>query len=78
MKYKCKSLSLSELNVGPFGVQPPLCDNCCNKDCTNLIVDKDISIFGITKRQKLLMKATGFYAVVDCEGFILCTKEQTP
>lgn len=76
MKYDCKLFSLSDLPVGPFGLIMSCCDRCCNQDCSNPIVNKDVSLFGVVKSEKVFMKATGFYIVADCEGFMPCEEER--
>ena len=48
----------------------PLCDKCGTKDCSNAIVLKEVSVFGINKKYKLCTRGEELFVVVDCEGFI--------
>ena len=69
MKYRTKVCSISSAPISAAGPIRSLCTFCKNKNCSNNIVKKSISIFGMNEQQKLLMRANDYYCVVDCEGF---------
>ncbi|MFW6015248.1 MAG: hypothetical protein ACOCRK_02275 [bacterium] len=48
----------------------PLCNKCHSIDCTNRIEYKNVSILGITRKMRVLVKGNSVYIVVDCKGFV--------
>ncbi len=70
MEYKCKTLNINQLNVGPQGFIMPLCEDCCTRDCTNPIESISISIMGVTRKVKVYNRGNTPQFVVECEGYI--------
>jgi len=69
MKYKNVSIPISQLIVTHEGVVEPKCNSCKTKDCTNTIVKKGVSFFGVNKKCRVLRRGASEYFVVDCEGY---------
>jgi len=55
---------------GPTGVIEPLCNSCISKDCTNPIQKQKISIMGIKKEHRILIRGYEYVAVIQCEGYL--------
>ena len=70
MKYKTKSIPLTQLIATNKGFFQPLCNDCQTSDCENDIEIKKISILGITVESRLLAKKDDAHMVVACEGYI--------
>lgn len=70
MEYRCKTVSLDKLSIGPIGVICSLCDRCASQDCSNPIQNVDVSILGIIARHKAYIRGDEPYFVVACEGFL--------
>ena len=70
MKYKTKSVPLTQLIATNKGFLQPLCNDCRTLDCENDIEIKKISILGVTVEGKLLAKKDDSYMVIGCEGYI--------
>jgi len=56
--------------IGPQGFVKPLCDTCSCRDCSNSIEKMNVSIFGVTKKVKVLNKGVNPSFVVQCEGYL--------
>lgn len=69
MRYKNASVSLSKLIIGNSGTIKPLCNDCKTRDCTHSIERKKVSVFGMTKEYRVMMKGPQPFCVVQCEGF---------
>jgi len=71
MEYECKMVSLSRLVVTDKGaLKTPLCDSCFSSDCSNKLAKKDVSIFGVISRHRVIRKGTELFFVVSCKGYI--------
>ena len=69
MKYRNKTVSLSQMVITAAGAIHPLCNNCTTKDCSHVIEKKRVSVFGVNKDWRLMFKGTDFQVVIDCEGY---------
>lgn len=70
MKYPCQTIDIKKITVGYDGFIEPLCNECKSMDCTNLIEYKKVSILGITKTMRVMVRGNNIYYVVDCKGYI--------
>lgn len=70
MEYRCKTIPIGKVPVGPRGVILPLCNTCQCKDCTNPIQSFEISIQGATQKHRIYMRNDEPYFVIICEGFM--------
>ena len=69
MEYHAKTIPLANCPISSAGLIEPLCDICKVVDCTNQVEKRTVSIMGITRRWKLLIRGTDPYLVVECDGF---------
>jgi len=69
MEYRVKTVQLSCCPIGPVGMVDPLCNFCKVSDCSHQIENRLISLVGVTKKWKLLVRGNEPYLVVECEGF---------
>jgi len=69
VEYKCTTIDMSRLNVGPKGFVMPICEICKTKDCSNPIEKTKISILGVKKEIRVFSRGIGAKFVVKCEGF---------
>jgi len=69
MQYKCKTIPLTTLLVGPYGLVTSLCDRCLTKDCENPIENKIVSIMGVSRNIRSYMKGDDAYFVIECQGY---------
>ncbi len=58
------------INRGKDGITVPLCTNCQSPDCTHKIHNIQVSTLGIKSHQRLLVKGSGIYSVVQCDGYV--------
>ena len=70
MEYPCQTISLQKMLCGPKGVVEPLCNNCTSKDCSNPVQWQKISVMGIKKEYRILIRGYEYLAVVQCEGYL--------
>ena len=70
MEYKCKTMNISQMNVGPNGFIMPICELCKTMDCTNSIEKRKVSILGVTKEIRIFSQGSEQRFVVQCEGFV--------
>ena len=70
MEYKCKTMTIAQINVGPNGFIMPICETCDTRDCTNPIEKTKISILGVTKEIRIFSRGTEQRFVVQCEGYV--------
>ena len=70
MRFPCKKVSVEKLMIGPQGQMEPLCNSCINRECSNPIERKQISVFGVTKTYRLFCNSGNVHAIVDCEGYV--------
>lgn len=70
MKYKCKSVPMTQMIATPKGFLEPLCNDCETLDCENDIEIKKTSVLGITVESRLLAKRDESHMVIACEGYI--------
>lgn len=75
-RYQVKLGSIARLPVSPAGVQRPLCDSCCNKDCGNPIEFVQMSVFGLTEPTRLYKTGGSYMPVIRCEGYIPSQKKE--
>ncbi|MFW5891113.1 MAG: hypothetical protein ACOCUI_02740 [bacterium] len=76
MEYECQVKPVRSLEKGIANLKKPLCTRCSNTSCTNPIIEKKISIFGINYTTKLLQSADRMFFVISCEGFQMEEKEE--
>ena len=70
MDYKVtKTLSLNKVPITSKEVVQSLCSSCKTRDCTNRVEWKDVAIFGIMKKYKLLIRISEPVIVLDCQGY---------
>ncbi|MFA5598959.1 MAG: hypothetical protein WDA06_00045 [Phenylobacterium sp.] len=70
MEYKIKTITVEKLLVSYDGVVTSLCDKCGSLDCSNIVENRTISIFGKNETHKVIKRGKSFFFVVECEGFI--------
>ena len=70
MEYPCKTVSMSRMLLSHKGPIEPLCTSCKSEDCKNPIEIRRVSIFGIVKEHKFLVRGTDPMAVIQCEGYV--------
>lgn len=71
MEYRCRTIPINTVPVGPTGIVCPLCDRCTSKDCSNPIHNVEVSLLGITAKHRAYIRGAEPYFVMVCEGFIL-------
>lgn len=71
MDYNCKTVSLNKVLFDNKGLIRSLCDTCQTKDCSNNIESRNVSILGVNKQMRVLVKGHEIFLVVGCEGYIL-------
>lgn len=69
MNYRCKTVLLNSLIVGPTGIVMPLCEDCKTTDCDNPIEKRSVSIMGVSRKVRSYMRGDVAYFVIDCQGF---------
>lgn len=69
MKYRNRTLPLNQLHLKNKGYAKPLCNDCVTKDCTHIIERKRVSILGVNKDWRVMMKGTEPTLVYSCDGF---------
>lgn len=69
MRYNCKSIPVTKLVPSKKGFVTSLCDSCCTRDCENNIEKRQVSMLGIVKTMKLLVKSNDPYIVINCDGY---------
>lgn len=69
MEYKCEIVSASKLIATPLGFISSLCDKCKTLDCSNPIEKKKMSVIGIQKEVRVLVRGGFDYYVCSCQGF---------
>jgi hypothetical protein len=70
MEYQCKVIPISRLPVSFEGVVEPLCTNCQSRDCSNNPEIMKVSVLGIMKKYKVLVRGGDAVIVIDCQGYI--------
>ena len=70
MQYKCRTIPLIQLQPTNKGYFKPLCITCQSKDCENPIQFQDVSICGVTEKQRCWVSWMDVSIVVQCEGYI--------
>lgn len=69
MEYKVKAVDSSRLIPAGSGTLKSLCNYCCNKNCSNNIEEKTVSIMGVNETQKFFIRGGFPLLVIECEGF---------
>jgi len=69
MKYKNQNIPVTRVISGIHGPISPLCNQCTTTDCSHLIVEKDVSVIGVKKKWRCLMKGRDAHIVITCDGF---------
>jgi len=69
MDYNCRAMSLSRTLVTGFGILEPLCNLCKCTDCSNPVEFQKVSMMGVEKKWRLIVRGGEPCIVVDCEGF---------
>jgi len=70
LRYPCQKVGIDKLVMTHEGVIESLCEHCRNKDCTNPIQLREISVFGVMKKMRLYVASQDPLMVVKCEGYI--------
>ncbi len=70
MEYPCKSVNMSKMLLTNKGPIEPLCTKCKSEDCKNSVEIRKISIFGIVKEHRFLIRGTEPMCVIQCDGYI--------
>ena len=70
MEYQCRSIQISKLLLGVEGIIESLCETCKSTDCSNNIENRTISILGISKKRKVLMRGNEASIVISCKGYV--------
>ena len=71
MEYKCHVVPIQKVPIGPHGVIEPLCNNCCNRECTNPVERRSVSILGVVRTDRVYVRGSDLGFVVACpEGYI--------
>ena len=70
MEYKCQTVNMSRLIIGPQGYVKPLCDSCKSRDCSNPVEKMKISILGVSKEVRIFNQGVDPSFVVQCEGYL--------
>ena len=68
MEFECKLKPIIKIE-NEEDLKGPLCSKCFNAECTNPIVDKKISLFGVIHSTKLYKANNTYYSVTECNGF---------
>jgi hypothetical protein len=71
MEYACKSIPINKLPIDFNGVIMPLCVSCQSADCTNNLEYRKISVLGINKKYRVLVRDTDVGIVIECQGYIV-------
>ena len=69
MEYKCSTICIDKMMATVNGFVTPICQSCKTSDCENPIEMKKISIVGIKKDMRVLVRGTRIYFVVKCNGY---------
>ena len=69
MEYECQIQLASKIQAGFNKVVRPLCTSCCNRGCTNPIVDTKIAVFGKVMSSRLYQTGDTYFMVVQCDGY---------
>jgi len=69
MRYKTSTISLSKLILSHAGPVQPLCNSCQTKDCTHQIEKKQVSVGGVNKTYRLMVRGNSVHGVVACDGY---------
>jgi hypothetical protein len=69
MEYKCKNINLERAPLTTQGVFEGLCSKCATKDCTNHIETKEISLFGVNRKIRVMIQGKEPRIVIACEGY---------
>ncbi len=70
MEYKCQTINMSRMLVGPKGFVCPLCEDCITEDCGNPIEKIKVSVLGVTKEIKTYNRGMEPRFVIQCEGYM--------
>jgi hypothetical protein len=70
MEYQCRSIPINKLPITVKGIVNPLCETCQAKDCSNNLEMRKISIFGVPKKHKVLVRGSEVSIVISCQGYI--------
>lgn len=70
MEYDCQLVSIASLSTTFNKVVRPLCSSCKNRNCSNPIESKKVSIFGKVHSTRVYNTGSGFFIVSYCDGFI--------
>ena len=71
MEYRCQTVDISRMIVGPKGFFNPICETCDTQDCSNPIEKTKISVLGVIKEVKVYSRGIKPRFVVQCEGYML-------
>lgn len=69
MKYRHKTISLQKMILSLKGPLQPLCNVCNNKDCSHVIENRKVSVFGVNKDWWVLSKGREQHIVYECDGY---------
>ena len=60
---------MSHVITANNGTVFPLCNKCQTKDCSHYIETKSVSIMGVRKTWRLIIKGNDFGIIVSCDGY---------
>lgn len=70
MEYQCKTMPFDKLIYNQHGFVNPLCNDCINRDCSRDIERKKVSILGIKKEMRVMIRGGNINVVIQCEGYV--------
>lgn len=69
MKYVCQTVPLNRLIVTPMGQVESKCQTCRTRDCSHDIEYREVSVFGINRRMRCLIRGGEPHLVAACQGY---------
>lgn len=70
MEFECVTVSLNSIATDPSGVKEPLCNRCCQPECTNPIRKRKVFVVGQVREWNLFCVGHQVYMVTLCRGFV--------
>jgi len=70
MQFNCQTVPLTKVTYDANGTLEPLCNTCCQTECTNPIREKTIIIQGLPHKWHVYAAGEIFHQVIQCDGFV--------
>ena len=70
MEFACKTVPLARVILETKGSVIPLCNSCENFECTFHIEMREVSVMGIIKKYRLLIRGNEPQQVMQSNGYI--------